>query len=136
VSYLVKSISPSYGQITGGTAVTITLNKAISGAVTVVIDGIPCVSATAASSTTITCTTDNKSTSSTPASATSLVVTVGGQTAISNDVYFYYGYLWSSDATWGGDFAPITGDLVYVSDGKILIVDVPYVGILNTVIVE
>lgn len=51
-------------------------------------------------------------------------------------MFFYYGYLWSSDATWGGDFAPITGDLVYVSDGKILIVDVPYVGILNTVIVE
>lgn len=51
-------------------------------------------------------------------------------------MYFYYGYLWSSDATWGGDFAPITGDLVYVTDGKILIVDVAYIGILNTLIVE
>jgi hypothetical protein len=42
---------------------------------------------------------------------------------VTNDIVFYYGYLWSSDDTWGGDFAPIDGDVVYVNGNKILIVD-------------
>ena len=56
--------------------------------------------------------------------------------AVNNGILFYYGYLWSKDSTWGGDFAPITGDLVSARDGKTLIVDVPYVGVLNTVVID
>lgn len=34
-----------------------------------------------------------------------------------------YGYRWSDESTWGGDFPPTDGDTVYVPPGMVLIVD-------------
>lgn len=65
-----------------------------------------------------------------------MVVTIDSYTAVNNGLVFYYGNLWSKDTTWGSDFPPIDGDLVYVTAGNNVIVDVPYVGVLNTVIVQ
>lgn len=131
LTYIVKSVAPNYGDVSGSTPITITLDKAITDAVTVTIDGVVCASPVA-SSMTITCTTGLKSTTA----SSSLIVTVNGNTAVNNGVLFYYGSLWSADATWNGDFAPIDGDLISVGAGKTLIVDVPYIGVLNTVILD
>lgn len=100
--------------------------------ITVKIDGIDCGSLSL-SDKIITCTTSSKTVGT---SHPSLIVTIDGVHAVNNNVVFYYGNLWSNSATWGGDFAPIDGDLVYVSNGNLLIIDVPYIGVLNTVVVD
>jgi len=50
-------------------------------------------------------------------------VTVKGNNAVLKTAPFVYGYKWSEDDTWGGDFAPIQGDTVYVPEGMVLVVD-------------
>jgi hypothetical protein len=49
---------------------------------------------------------------------------------------FTYVNLWSSDVTWGGEFAPLQGESVYVPSGLNLLVDVDSTPVLNAVIVE
>ena len=49
---------------------------------------------------------------------------------------FRYVSLWSSDTTWGGEFAPMEGESVYVPLGLNLYVDIDRSPILNAVIVE
>jgi hypothetical protein len=49
---------------------------------------------------------------------------------------FGYVNMWSSDQTWGGEFAPIEGDSVYVPKGLNLLVDVDSTPLLNAIIVE
>ena len=51
------------------------------------------------------------------------VVEVGGNSAVVESEPFVYGYRWSDDSTWGGDFPPAEGDTVYVPPGMVLIVD-------------
>ena len=43
---------------------------------------------------------------------------------------------WSSNITWGGEFAPIEGDLVYIPKGLHLLVDIDETPILSAVVVE
>ena len=43
---------------------------------------------------------------------------------------------WSSDVTWGGEFAPLEGESVYVPSGLNLLVDVDSTPVLNAVLVE
>ena len=43
---------------------------------------------------------------------------------------------WSQDVTWGGDFAPVEGDMVYIPEGLHLLVDVDSTPILSAVVVE
>ena len=43
---------------------------------------------------------------------------------------------WSDDTTWGGEFAPIEGDMVYIPSGLNLLVDVDSTPILSAVLVE
>lgn len=72
-TYLVKSISPNYGDVAGNTAITVTLDRAILGTPVVLIDGIACASP-ATSGSTITCTSGVKNN----AAASSLVVKIDG----------------------------------------------------------
>ncbi|KAL4484526.1 hypothetical protein ABPG74_019703 [Tetrahymena malaccensis] len=132
-TYIVQSITPSYGSISGGTQVKITLDRAPdpSSNYSVLIDGIICSQPTLSQSQ-ISCTTGAKSSSG----KSSLVVQINQYLAVNNGIVFYYGNLWSSSDTWGNDFAPISGDIVYVNQGKSLIVDVPYIGILNTIVLQ
>ncbi|EAR87205.2 IPT/TIG domain protein (macronuclear) [Tetrahymena thermophila SB210] len=133
ITYIVQSITPSYGSISGGTLVTISLDRApdSSAKISVFIDGIIC-SDPKISQSSISCQTGPKSSSAN----SSLVVQINSYLAVNNGIIFYYGNLWSSASTWGNDFAPIAGDIVYVNNGKSLIVDVPYVGILNTIVIQ
>lgn len=40
-----------------------------------------------------------------------------------DEVVFYYGFIWSNDASWGGEAPPRTGDSVYIAAGKTMVVD-------------
>ena len=54
----------------------------------------------------------------------SFQVKVGGNLAMNSKlVQYWYGLVWSDEATWGGDFKPVVQDLVYVPPGQTLIVD-------------
>jgi len=44
---------------------------------------------------------------------------------------FKYVNLWSSENTWGGEFAPVEGDSVFVPTGLNLLVDVDSTPVLN-----
>ena len=82
------------------------------------INGASC-SDVSTNGSTISCTTG----ANPPNKKPSLIVSVNNSVAVNNGVVFYYGYLWSRASTWGGDFAPISGDFVSVGAGKTLIVD-------------
>jgi hypothetical protein len=53
-----------------------------------------------------------------------------------NEMLFRYSSFWSSDTTWGGEFAPMEGESIYVPAGLNLFVDVDSTPCLNAVIVE
>ena len=52
------------------------------------------------------------------------------------DLVFRYCSYWSDATTWGGEFAPIEGDMVYIPPGLHLLVDIPSSPILSAVLVE
>ena len=49
---------------------------------------------------------------------------------------FTYVSMWSQDATWGGEFAPIEGDDLYIPEGLNLYVDVDMTPVLGSVVIE
>lgn len=53
-----------------------------------------------------------------------------------NEILFRYVSLWSSDTTWGGEFAPMEGESIHVPVGLNLYIDIDRSPILNAVIVE
>lgn len=57
-----------------------------------------------------------------------------GRVATQGNVFRYVNY-WSDTVTWGGEFAPIKGDLVYIPKGLSLLVDVNETPILSAVVV-
>jgi G8 domain len=50
-------------------------------------------------------------------------------------VFRYVNY-WSQAVTWGGEFAPVEGDMVYIPKGLNLLVDIDSTPILSAVVVE
>jgi len=57
-------------------------------------------------------------------------------TVATQGLLFRYCSLWSDDSTWGGEFAPIEGDMVYIPPGLKLLVDVDSTPVLSAVLVE
>jgi len=53
-----------------------------------------------------------------------------------NDMLFRYVSLWSSDTTWGGEFAPMYDESIWIPKGLNLLVDIDSTPILNAIIVE
>lgn len=49
---------------------------------------------------------------------------------------FRYVSVWSSDTTWGGEFAPMDGESIHIPAGLNLLVDIDSSPLLNAVIVE
>ncbi len=58
-----------------------------------------------------------------------------GSVATQGLVFRYVNY-WSEPSTWGGEFAPIDGDMVHVPKGLHLLVDVDSTPKLSAVVVE
>lgn len=126
-------MSPKFGTIKGNQDITFTGNNlvptgAITADFTILIDGFPCaVQPVTAPGNQVVCKTAEK-TSPTP---TSLVFTYKGFTAVTSNVAFYYGLLWSEWDDWGSEPKPKTGDSVYVAKNTVMIVDEPVVNALD-----
>jgi hypothetical protein len=67
----------------------------------------------------------------------SLEITIAGKGKVaSQGMVFLYVNLWSADTTWGGEFAPMHMESIYVPRGLNLLVDIDSTPELNAVIVE
>jgi len=81
----------------------------------------------------MTCTTDHRPGLISP----SLEIYVDGMGLVSNNnKLFRYVSFWSDDTTWGGEFAPLEMESIYVPEGLNLYVDVDSTPELNLVLVE
>jgi len=128
------AITPRFGTVTGGTPITFS-GSGFSSVITdnsIIIDGIVC-PITTASDTELKCTTGSR-----PGLRNStLIIKVAnkGDAALQQKVFRYVS-MWSDDTTWGGEFAPMEMESVYVPTGLNLFVDVDETPMLNTLIVE
>lgn len=129
-----SAVSPRFGTVVGGTAVTFTGTNfpTDTSLYTIVIDGIEC-PVDSATTTSVSCTTGSR-----PGLVeTSLEIYIDGQGLVSNNgIVYKYVSLWSSDTTWGGEFSPMDGESVYVPAGFNLLVDCQYCPHINALIVE
>ena len=128
------SISPRYGNVVGGEEITFSGSgfAAATNDVEIIIDGIECTT-TQVTDTEIKCTTGPR-----PGlvnSSLSMVIAGKGKVA-TQDKQFVYANYWSADTTWGGEYAPMELESVYVPVGLNLLVDVDETPELNAVIVE
>jgi hypothetical protein len=134
ITPVLESMSPRYGAVTGGSSVTFK-GKNFSASLTdnnIVIDGIKCV-VTAATTTSVTCTLGKRP----GLPEKTLVMSVKGRGDVSTQgKLFYYIQKWSDDTTWGGEFAPMDGETVFVPEGMSLLVDVDKTAKLNAVLIE
>lgn len=127
-------MSPRYGTVVGGDVVTFngTGFSADTALYTITIDGINC-PVSAANSTSVTCTTGKRP----GLIPSSLQIYIEGQGLVSTQGrVFQYVSVWSSDTTWGGEFAPMHMETIYVPKGLNLLVDVDKTPELNLVLVE
>jgi len=129
-----SAVSPRYGTVTGGTEVTFTgsdFSDDISK-YSIIIDGIEC-PVSAATTTSVTCTTGKRP----GLRESTLEIYIDGVGLVSNrGILFKYSSFWSDDTTWGGEFAPMEGETVYVPAGLNLLVDVDSTPLLIAVLVE
>jgi hypothetical protein len=128
------SISPRFGTVVGGDEITFTgenFSTDIS-LYTITMDGIDC-PVSAATSTSVTCTSGKR-----PGLPEAMLeIYIDGQGLVStNELLFRYVSVWSSDTTWGGEFAPMEGESIYIPTGLNLLVDVDSAPHLKAVIVE
>ena len=131
---LLTAVNPRYGTVTGGTSVTFTGTNFVTDTTkyTIIIDGRTC-PVTAATTTSVTCTTDHRPGLISP----SLYIYIDGMGLVSNqELLFRYVSMWSDDTTWGGEFAPMEGESIYVPEGLNLYIDVDSTPELNLVMVE
>jgi hypothetical protein len=128
-------MNPRFGQVTGGDSVTFTGTgfSATTSTYTILIDNRPC-SVTAASTTSVTCTTANRP-GLFPNPTLSIYISGVGSVS-THDLIFRYCNFWSNTVTWGGEFAPMEGESVYVPAGLHLLVDVDFTPVLQAVLVE
>jgi hypothetical protein len=130
---LLTGIYPRYGTVTGGTEVTFTGTnfETDPSLYTITLDGFVCPAHTA-NSTSVTCTTAKR-----PGlhnSTTSIYIEGRGNVATQGKIFTYVS-LWSHETTWGGEFAPMHMESVYVPSGFNLLVDVDSTPELNAVVV-
>jgi hypothetical protein len=128
------SLSPRFGTVVGGDELTLTGENfpTDTSLYAITIDGIDC-PVSAATSTTVTCTTGSRP--GLPES--SLTIYIEGQGYVStNELLYRYVSMWSSDTTWGGEFAPMEGESIYIPAGLNLLVDIDSSPLLNAIIVE
>jgi hypothetical protein len=128
------AISPRFGTVVGNTEVTFTGTgfSAVANENSIVIDGIACV-VQSSSATEIKCITGKRPGLRT----TTLDIKVDnkGRAALQSKVFRYVS-MWSDPITWGGEFAPMEMESVFVPHGLNLFIDVDRTDMLNAIIVE
>lgn len=135
VTPLLTSISPRFGSVTGGEEITFTGHNFATDVslYSIKIDNRTC-TVTSASPTSIKCTT-SKRPGLYPDPTLEINIEGVGHVATQGLVFRYTNY-WSNPITWGGEFAPIDGDMVYIPKGLNLLVDVDHTAILSAVLIE
>jgi hypothetical protein len=128
------SISPRFGTVTGGTVVTFSGSgfSSVPTENSITIDGIDC-PVSAAAEDAVTCTTGKRP----GLRISTLVIKVAskGDVALQQKLFRYVS-MWTDDTTWGGEFAPMEMESVYVPTGLNLFVDIDTTPMLNALIVE
>ncbi|TNV88229.1 hypothetical protein FGO68_gene13028 [Halteria grandinella] len=130
-----SSITPRFGNVVGGESITFNGTGFLTDTslYKVLIDGRDC-KVTYASVTQFKCTT-SKRPGLYPEPTLSIYIQGKGNVATKGLIFRYTSY-WSDPTTWGGEFAPIEGDMVYIPKGLHLLVDVDTTPILSAVLVE
>ena len=130
-----KSISPRFGTVTGGTTVTFTGTNfdTVTPGTSVLIDKRVCAVSTV-TSTTITCVTDKKP--YVPDTPALIINQPGFGNVATADLVFRYVSLFSDPITWGGDSPPQTGESISIPKGQHLLVDIDVSPELNAIVVE
>jgi hypothetical protein len=115
-------MNPRYGTVTGGTTVTFFGTNFVTdiSLYTITLDGFNC-PVQSANTTSVTCLTAKR-----PGlhNSTTRIYIQGRGLVATQEKVFTYVSLWSSDTTWGGEFAPMFMESVYVPSGFNLLVDV------------
>ncbi len=132
---LLKSITPRFGTVKGGEEITFSGENfsPSTASYAILIDSRPC-TVTAATATQVKCTTAPR-----PGllEKTTLDIKIAGMgNTATQGLLFRYASYWSDETTWGGEFQPIEGDMVYVPKGLHLLVDVDSTPLLSAVLVE
>jgi len=131
---VLESITPRHGTVKGGDSVTFQGAgfSQVTGEYTILIDGFAC-AVTSANANSVTCTTAKRP----GLHATSLHMYINGKGKVSTkDHVFTYVNMWSDSETWGGDFAPVDGEMVHLPAGMNLFVDIDRSPVLRAVLVE
>jgi len=131
---LLTAMNPRHGAVTGGESVTFTGTdfSADVDDYKIILDGIIC-DVTAATTTSVTCTTNKRP--GLVESSLEIFIKDKGLVATQGKIFLYVN-LWSADTTWGGEFAPMHMESVYVPKGLNLLVDVDSTPELNAIVVE
>lgn len=134
VTPVLESISPRHGTVKGGTSVTFT-GTDFSDKVSdyeILLDGVVC-AVTSCSLTSVTCTTGKR----VGLVETSIKIIIKGKGKVATkDHVFTYVQLWSDETTWGGEFPPVDGEMVYIPPGFNLVFDLDKSPVLSAVLVE
>ena len=129
-----KSISPRFGPVQGGTQVTFTGERFKTDITlyNITIDGINC-PVDSAEETKVTCTTGKR-----PGLVeSSLTIYIKGYGLVSTqDLLFRYMNYWSNTETWGDDFIPVDGETIVIPKGLNLLVDIKNSPHINAIDVE
>lgn len=128
------AVNPRFGTVKGGTDVTFSGKQFSSNTADykIMLDGILC-PIKSATTTSVTCTTDKRP--GLPATKTHIYIKGQGYTSNQERTFTYVNF-WSHTETWGGEYAPVDGESVYVPEGLNLLVDIETSPKLNLVIVE
>jgi hypothetical protein len=129
-----SAVNPRFGTVKGGSSIIFTGTKFSTTPTDykILIDEIEC-TVTAATATTVTCTTGKRP--GLPKPSLSFFIKDKGNASI-KDVVFTYVNLWSDATTWGGEFQPVDGEMVYIPAGLNLMVDIKKSPLLKAVLVE
>ena len=138
-SPIIESLHPNNGTALGGTLVTLNGQNLLPTStlitdVQVILSGIPC-TVQSVSSTKITCKTNHRPPEAILTSTTEVIITDVGNALVDDDALFLYIDKWSALTSWLNQEPPVAGDLVYIPDGQVILLDV-FTPVLEAVIIE
>lgn len=125
---IVRSISPDNGTALGGTYVTLTGDNfdflsTTAGSVSVAFSGVTCEVITS-TATTITCITGVRAPEQVETSQVNVTIPGRGLAYVPDDVEFLYIDKWSALTSWRNQEPPVDGDVVWIPDGQVILLDV------------
>lgn len=137
---VVRQVSPNNGTALGGTTVVISgfnfspLGSAPSPAIVVEFSGMPC-HVIESLSTVITCISSPRPPSAVETMSIKVWVAGRGLALVDDRAEFLYIDKWSALTSWKNQELPLDGDLVWIPDGQVILLDV-FSPVLSVVLIE